>query len=153
MKCFECEATKDLQEHHVVPRSRGGTKTITLCHSCHMKAHGRDGKGMNHSRLVSEGIKKKFERDPEAKSNWGGGRYPARAVKAMNDSRVKKADAFALKNGALVSKMRNNGLTLKQIAAKLVDNGIATPRGTLKWNPVTVRNLLIRYESITKENK
>ena len=27
-KCFECEATEDLQEHHVVPKSRGGTKTV-----------------------------------------------------------------------------------------------------------------------------
>ena len=57
-KCFECETTEDLQEHHVVPRSRGGTKTITLCHQCHMKAHGRDGKGLNHSRLVKEALVK-----------------------------------------------------------------------------------------------
>ena len=55
-KCFECEVTKDLQEHHVVPKSRGGTKTVTLCYECHMKAHGRSGKGLNHSRLTKEGL-------------------------------------------------------------------------------------------------
>ena len=55
-KCFECETTEDLQEHHVVPKSRGGTKTVTLCYECHMKAHGRDSKGMYHSRLVKEAL-------------------------------------------------------------------------------------------------
>ena len=55
-KCFECETTEDLHEHHVVPRSRGGTKTVTLCYQCHMKAHGKDGKGLNHKRLAREGL-------------------------------------------------------------------------------------------------
>ena len=55
-KCFECEASEDLQEHHVVPKSRGGTKTVILCYECHMKAHGRTGKGLNHSRLTKEGL-------------------------------------------------------------------------------------------------
>jgi len=40
--CFECGATDGLQQHHVVPRSRGGTKTIPLCGECHGKAHHRD---------------------------------------------------------------------------------------------------------------
>ena len=60
-KCFECEIIEDLQQHHVVPKSRGGTKTVTLCHSCHMKAHGRDSKGLNHSRLAREGQQRKKE--------------------------------------------------------------------------------------------
>ena len=55
-ECFECGTTDDLQEHHVVPRLRGGTKTVTLCHSCHMKAHGRDSKGVNHKKLVKESL-------------------------------------------------------------------------------------------------
>ena len=55
-ECFECKATQDLQEHHVVPKSRGGTKTVTLCYSCHMLAHGRDSKGMNHKKLTREAL-------------------------------------------------------------------------------------------------
>ena len=57
-ECFECETTEDLQDHHVVPKSRGGTKTVILCYSCHMKAHGRDSKGLEHARLTKEGIAK-----------------------------------------------------------------------------------------------
>ena len=32
--------------------------TVTLCHSCHLKAHGRDSKGLNHSRLTKDGLAK-----------------------------------------------------------------------------------------------
>lgn len=39
-ECFECGAAAD-HDHHVVPRSLGGTKTVPLCASCHAKAHGR----------------------------------------------------------------------------------------------------------------
>ena len=36
--CFECgnEATEN---HHVIPKSLGGTKTIPLCSRCHSKVH------------------------------------------------------------------------------------------------------------------
>lgn len=37
-KCFEC-GEKAYEEHHVIPVSRGGTKTISLCTLCHMKVH------------------------------------------------------------------------------------------------------------------
>ncbi len=41
-KCFECGAPAD-HNHHVIPKSKGGTKTIPLCTECHAKVHGHDG--------------------------------------------------------------------------------------------------------------
>jgi hypothetical protein len=42
MKCFECEIESDcLHNHHVVPRSLGGTKTVLLCEKCHGVVHQR----------------------------------------------------------------------------------------------------------------
>lgn len=38
--CFECEKPA-YQEHHVVPVSQGGTKTVPLCEDCHTKVHGK----------------------------------------------------------------------------------------------------------------
>lgn len=42
-KCKVCSGTEDLEVHHIVPVSRGGTnhKTnlITLCSTCHHKRH------------------------------------------------------------------------------------------------------------------
>jgi len=41
-QCFECgrQATND---HHVVPESRGGKRTVPLCDRCHRLAHGYSG--------------------------------------------------------------------------------------------------------------
>ena len=41
-QCFECEKTEDqieIHDHHVVPKSKGGTKTIPLCCECHGLVH------------------------------------------------------------------------------------------------------------------
>ena len=36
--CFEC-GKPAAHWHHVVPRSRGGTKMVPLCHDCHDLVH------------------------------------------------------------------------------------------------------------------
>ena len=58
-KCFECGSREDLHHHHVVPRMRGGTRTIPLCPLCHAKVHGR--KSMHTGTLIKEALKKKAE--------------------------------------------------------------------------------------------
>ncbi len=40
-KCFECSAPAECN-HHVVPKSLGGTKTIPLCLICHGIIHCKD---------------------------------------------------------------------------------------------------------------
>jgi uncharacterized protein YerC len=39
--CFECGGTEHIHQHHIIPKSLGGTKTIPLCNDCHGKAHGK----------------------------------------------------------------------------------------------------------------
>lgn len=39
-RCFECGTIGDVDLHHVVPKSKGGTQTIPLCLQCHTKVHG-----------------------------------------------------------------------------------------------------------------
>lgn len=41
-KCFECNSTFLVEEHHIVPKILGGTKTIPLCINCHGLVHNRD---------------------------------------------------------------------------------------------------------------
>jgi hypothetical protein len=36
--CFEC-GNIATENHHIVPKSLGGTKTVPLCSTCHMKVH------------------------------------------------------------------------------------------------------------------
>ena len=40
--CFECENFENIENHHVVPRVLGGTKTVPLCIKCHGLVHDRD---------------------------------------------------------------------------------------------------------------
>jgi hypothetical protein len=56
-ECFECGEISDLHDHHVVPRSRGGTKTVPLCEECHSKAHHRK-KNMNTSTLTRAALQR-----------------------------------------------------------------------------------------------
>lgn len=41
MKCFECGDVAE-HEHHVVPKSKGGTKVVPLCSRCHGMVHDED---------------------------------------------------------------------------------------------------------------
>lgn len=52
--CFECESIGPLHNNHVVPKVKGGTKTVLLCEECHSKVHGKNF--LNHGKLVKEGL-------------------------------------------------------------------------------------------------
>jgi len=54
-RCFECNSPAQ-QAHHIVPASRGGTRTIPLCESCHEKAHDRSVTFKDHGARVKKGI-------------------------------------------------------------------------------------------------
>ena len=141
-KCFECETTEDLQEHHVVPRSRGGTKTVTLCYECHMKAHGRNGNGINHSHLTKEGLARSKKplgtRNPKV----------LEGVKKRGDKTMKRISSHILEAKSLGCKSR------KEIADYLNSQNILSPTGK-KWTRSTIYPILtkIKNTEISKEDK
>lgn len=54
-KCFECdEPMKDM--HHVVPKSKGGKRTLPLCAKCHGLVHDRNF--LKHRQLHMEGVQR-----------------------------------------------------------------------------------------------
>lgn len=63
--CFECGRPAE-HEHHVVPRVRGGTRTVKLCAVCHGKAHDR---GMGTPSLTRTALALKRDRN-ERISRW-----------------------------------------------------------------------------------
>jgi len=144
-KCFECEAIEDLQEHHVVPRSRGGTKTITLCHSCHLRAHGRDSKGLNHSRLTKEGLERARKRGVKL-----GGTNIKEAQKLAQKACRKKGLATAKKFKDIIYQFRSQGLSYEVTANKMNDMGLRTNRGCL-FKANSVRRLEIRLTKRAEE--
>lgn len=82
-ECGNCETDQDVEFHHIVPLSRGGTNKVSnlvrLCSSCHDSAHGRSRAG-NFKELQAAGIEK-------AKAD---GRYKGRPVDEDLHKRVKE---------------------------------------------------------------
>lgn len=90
-KCFDCDNIGD-HSHHVVPRIRGGTRTVLLCTECHSKVHNNK---MATPELIKEGIRKKRD---QQNGKWGPDR--------------KRDDSIILG-------LRISGLSIRQIAKKL----------------------------------
>jgi hypothetical protein len=61
-KCFECEAPAT-EQHHVIPESFGGTKTVPLCSKCHCLVHGLGGRRDQVKELTTRGLNKKMSFD------------------------------------------------------------------------------------------
>ena len=141
-KCFECEATEDLQEHHVVPKSRGGTKTVTLCHQCHMKAHGRDAKGLNHKKLTKEGLARAKERGVKL-----GNRTNLKEAQALGrKANADKANEFCMKLAGIVM----NDMNHSAMARQLNELEIKTITGK-EWSSKQVNVLRKRIEKIKEK--
>ena len=147
-KCFECETTEDLHEHHVVPKSKGGTKTITLCHQCHMKAHGRDGKGLHHSRLVQEGLNRAKERGVKL-GNPNLKKVRKKAHKARKEQGDETAKQYIEKIEEAKKSIQSQGKkpSLQRIADWLNAQEITTPKGG-KWYPTSVKNIVDRAKEL-----
>jgi hypothetical protein len=139
--CFECGEPYG-EMHHVIPRVRGGTKTIPLCVECHCKVHGLKNRP-DHKRLTIEGLQKAKARGvklgkpenltQEAKDKGN------RAIKqkALDNENNKKAMVVVVDG-------RNKGYSYDKIADILNKNGYKTVKGKLFNSSGTCR-LYKRY--------
>ena len=70
----------------------------------------------------------------------------------MKESRISKADEFALKNGEYAFMLRQQGAPYQHIADRYNEVEIKTSRGgDNKWSMNTIRSLILRYERLTQE--
>ena len=133
MECFECGAVERLHEHHVVPQSLGGKKTVTLCAACHGKAH--DARGMREGlRRASDTKARQRER-----GEYAGGEIPYGQEKGRNGLLRPCAEEQAIIRQ--IKELRAFGLSLRQIGVMLVARGLEI-RGRKTWHPQTVSKIL-----------
>ena len=137
MICFECDQPADHQ-HHVIPKSRGGKRTIPLCTGCHGRVHERNFP-VNHRTLTIEGLR----------------RAKARGVKLGNlislreaqekgaQGNVEAANAFAIATLPIIETYQRQGLTVREIARELNKAGVKTLRQG-RWHGSTVVKTLQR---------
>lgn len=131
--CFECGAPATCA-HHVIPRSRGGTKTVPLCGGCHGLAHGLSRETWSDTpRLTREALAKKRARGERI------GELPlGRMVGADGVTLIENpAEARAV---ADVHCMRAEGVSIRGIADELNRQGV--PARGERWHAQTIQRLL-----------
>jgi formate-dependent nitrite reductase cytochrome c552 subunit len=133
--CFECGSTENIENHHVVPRSKGGKKTIPLCARCHDKVHHRYRSKITSSQLTKEGLKKAKKRGVQL------GAY-GKHLAAQNKKNAKKF-AKELKPTLVKLLKSDTKKSYGAFAKALNRRGIKTPRG-YSFAPTTVRNVFLR---------
>lgn len=135
MKCFEC-GKPAIQKHHIVPRIRGGKRTIPMCDTCHGKIHGT--KGMSISVLTKEGLATAKQRGVKF-----GNPNPAVAAKKGCQGNIAAAKEHHRDILPLARKLRKAGWTLTQIGDTLTYLRMLTRRGKA-WSATAVMRLLER---------
>ena len=117
MTCFECDSPGPLHQHHVIPRSRGGTRTVPLCEDCHGAVHGKD---LRISALTRDALAAKKDRGERLGRPRYGYRVEAgELVPYEPEQRVLR----------LVAELRGDGLSLRQIVNRLDARGFRTSKG------------------------
>jgi hypothetical protein len=144
--CFECDAPAT-EEHHVIPESLGGTRTVPLCGPCHNRVHDGNWKRRdNHSELTKEGLRRAKARGVKL-GNHTNSEY---ARNKGRESLIAKSDAFALKIYEIILPLKNQGWVLDKIAEYLNSENIATARGG-KWHNKSVSNVWMRAKRLLEE--
>lgn len=142
--CFECGAPAD-HTHHVVPESRGGTRSLPLCSKCHYHAHHGSG-NMTTAALTREGIIRARGRgakigasNPQCRNLTPEGRAKGRVGSALTRHRLAIEAMASLI--PLMTAMREHGASLRDIADRLNADGHTTRKGA-KWSPTQVSRVL-----------
>jgi hypothetical protein len=135
--CFECGATDNLHNHHVVPRSLGGTKTIPLCERCHGLVHEKD---LRIAALTSRSLQHKRSRGELVGGVPYGFRVAADGVALEADAGEQEVITVARE---LVCGRR--GLSLNKAATELTARGYA-PRSGGQWYPQQVKRMVAASE-------
>ena len=119
--CFECGKPKE-EMHHIIPRVRGGTKTIPLCIECHCKVHGVKNRP-DHKRLTIEGLQKAKARGvklgkPENFTN--------ETRKKGSSATNKKFESLNEEVTKIIISFRELSYSYEKIANYLTENGYMT---------------------------
>lgn len=136
MTCFECGDPKD-HDHHVVPLSRGGTKTIPLCSRCHGLAH--------HKRMTTSQLTRDVMARKRARGEYLGGSVPFGFTRKGNQIIVASKESEEVTH---IARLRAEGMSYRSIAADLTARGVRTRKGG-PWQAMTVHRILrLRAEAV-----
>ncbi len=136
-QCIECGSSAEA-DHHVIPRSRGGTATVPLCGHCHARAHNRDG-SMSTGALTAAA----FARLKAEGKHWGAAPY---GHQIGADGRLEERPDQQEVLRRIVS-LRET-MTWVKVASTLNAEGVPALRGG-KWTKIKLRGLFNRRQHLT----
>jgi hypothetical protein len=142
-KCFECDSINYIHYHHVVPQSKGGTKTIPLCEMCHGKVHGIDF--TNHGILTKEGLKRAKENGVKlgnSQNFTNKGRQ--KGLNTIMKNKLKDSNWITCKNFIENFIKINGKINYTHISNSLNEQGYKTRKGSI-YTPSTVRRIHLDF--------
>ena len=133
MTCFECDALA-AHHHHVVPRSRGGTRTVPLCETCHALAHGLgDATWTDHARLTQRALAEKKKKGERI------GRVPYGFQLAEDGVRLERCESEQIVIAAC-QELSAKGWSLAAIGEEMESRGLTPREG--RWHAVKIWRIL-----------
>lgn len=134
-QCFECGAPAK-HNHHVVPQSLGGKKTVPLCEACHPKAHGEKGYW-----TTSDLAKKRVAR-LRANRQWTGGHVPYGYRLTPENRLAHIPEEWHVVKTILVKRLL--GMSFFRICTQLNELGTPTKAGAPRWERCVVKQIYRR---------
>ena len=127
-KCFEC-GEPATERHHVIPKVKGGKRTIPLCALCHGKVHSIER--VNISTLIKQALRKKKLREPEWKAGTNNLSDAGRRKAHMTNYWNARKDPKVLAAWELIKPLKEQGMTFQQIADRLNEENYRTRKNKL----------------------
>ena len=115
--CFECDEPADHQ-HHVVPKSQGGKRTIPLCELCHTKVH---GKNMHISELTKKALEKLRANNKKT------GSTPKYGYKFQDDNAVVNEEEMKVVDA--IRELRLEGWSIRETSEFINEMGFRNRKG------------------------
>lgn len=143
-QCFECGQPAKYN-HHVVPQSLGGTKTIPLCEACHPKAHGEKGYW-----TTSDLAKQRVLR-MRANRQWTGGTVPYGYQLTKERRLAYVPHEWQILKTVFVKRLL--GFSFFKIAAQLNEVGTPTKNGAREWTRGVIKQIVRRRGKRPWRNK
>jgi len=130
----------EIHNHHVVPKIKGGTKTVPLCLSCHGKVH--DVNFLNHRELTIKGLSEAKKRGVRLGTPQNlTYEHKLKGVKVIRRNKEENENWNLAKE--FIREIMSNKFTytLTEVTKELNDNGYKT-RGGKMFHPTTVKRLM-----------
>ncbi len=134
MNCFECGGPHQC-DHHVIPQSLGGEKTVPLCDRCHGLVHDRRAKRRDSiSALTSAALQRKRARGERVGQIPYGSQLAADGVHLEPHA----GEQLTIKHA---HELRAQGLSLRAIAEELSRRGLHARTGR-KFSATQIKRIL-----------